>query len=282
MRASDAVPNLPVAGWERGRPDDLRGGAADDAPTWWSDQVTAEVPATGDRAGDPFVVPSTDLTVVMGAVGGCGVTTIACALALAIRERGPTLLDLDLDDGDAHEGWAVRETRSIGDLVAVQGELRREHIDRIAHRHESGIDLVLSPATPGSADRWDGPSTLDLLARCLERGPVVVDCGRACRTLRLAACHAAGRVLVAAPPTLRAAARVRRIVDEIAGDRVVLAVPRLGRSDELTARAFRGACAVGRSVELPNAPGEATVLRSGRVPVARRRLWRRLGDLFDA
>jgi pilus assembly protein CpaE len=90
-----------------------------------------------------------------GAKGGVGATTIAINLAIAlhkVQRRRVVLVDADLQFGD-HRVFLDLGTdkRSILDAViapAIDTELLRS----VVVRHESGIDLLLAPTSPETAE----------------------------------------------------------------------------------------------------------------------------------
>ena len=90
-----------------------------------------------------------------GAKGGVGTTTLAINLAIAlhkVQRRRVALVDADLQFGD-HRVFLDLGTdkRSILDAViapAIDAELLRS----VVVRHESGIDLLLAPTSPETAE----------------------------------------------------------------------------------------------------------------------------------
>jgi len=89
-----------------------------------------------------------------GAKGGVGTTTIAINAAIALQALGRRvcLVDGDLQFGDHRVFLDLGlDRKSIVDIVsapAMDGDLIR----KIVQPHDSGVDLLLAPPTPESAD----------------------------------------------------------------------------------------------------------------------------------
>ncbi len=90
-----------------------------------------------------------------GAKGGVGTTTLAINTAIALRRvsrRSVALVDANLQFGD-HRVFLDLGTdrRSIVDVVSAP-EWDQELMRRVVVRHGSGVDLLLAPNTPESAE----------------------------------------------------------------------------------------------------------------------------------
>jgi pilus assembly protein CpaE len=90
-----------------------------------------------------------------GAKGGVGTTTIALNTAIALhRELGRSvcLVDANLQLGDHRVFLDLGpDLRSIVDVVAAPS-IDAEVVRRVLTQHESGVELLLAPSTPESAD----------------------------------------------------------------------------------------------------------------------------------
>ena len=93
------------------------------------------------------------LTVFSGK-GGSGKTTVATNTSVALASAGHRvcLIDLDLMFGDVAIALQLRAERSIADAVALAGKLDRLGVESLVTRHSSGVDTVLAPVKPGTAD----------------------------------------------------------------------------------------------------------------------------------
>lgn len=220
-----------------------------------------------DVRRDPVGEVGAEVVLVVGAAGGLGATTLAAALALAIaRDEGTvSLLDLDFETGATHAGWDVPRQRTTGDLVPVIAELRPEHLDLIAHRHQSGVDLVMAPGTAGASMPWQGPQVGVLVECAAQRGTVIVDSGRASGVHLDAVAAVASRAIVLAPATVAGIAGVIGIRARGWPASVTVALSPL-RSAEMSARSFARGCGVSEVVSIPRSVREARDLLAGRWP----------------
>jgi pilus assembly protein CpaE len=106
----------------------------------------------------PVVAPGPALGRVLafyGAKGGVGTTTLAVNTAIALhrqQRRRVALVDANLQFGDHRVFLDVgTDRRCIVDAVAASS-IDAELMSSILVRHESGVDLLLAPPTPESAD----------------------------------------------------------------------------------------------------------------------------------
>jgi pilus assembly protein CpaE len=90
-----------------------------------------------------------------GAKGGVGTTTLAINTAIALHKqlnRSVALVDANLQFGDHRVFLDMgRDQRSIVDAVSAPS-IDAELLRRVVVRHDSGIDLLLAPPTPASAE----------------------------------------------------------------------------------------------------------------------------------
>ena len=123
-------------------------------------ELSARVRGLLVRFGSPERAVSTGpvlgrLHAYYGAKGGVGTTTLAINTAIALHretKRSVALVDANLQFGD-HRVFLDLGTdkRSIVDAVTATG-IDADVLRKVVVRHESGLDLLLAPATPEAAE----------------------------------------------------------------------------------------------------------------------------------
>ncbi|HEX6870110.1 MAG TPA: P-loop NTPase [Micromonosporaceae bacterium] len=93
---------------------------------------------------------------VFSAKGGCGKTTLATNLAVALAAGGArrvALIDLDLAFGDVAIMLQLVPERSIADAVALGDQLDQTTVRALFTPYAPGLDTLLAPAGPAEAER---------------------------------------------------------------------------------------------------------------------------------
>lgn len=148
-------------------------------------------------------------TVVMGATGGCGVTTVACALALVLSgaETAPLLVDADLHGGGPGALWSIDAARGLDDLAGLGVDVCADHVGHLVHRHACGVDVMAGCASAASSAVHDAATGAAVAGYAAARSFWVADVGRGDSGLAAALIARADRVVLLAPCTLPGAAR---------------------------------------------------------------------------
>ena len=104
------------------------------------------------------------LVTVFAAKGGCGKTTMATNLAVALVGAGRRvcLVDLDLAFGDVAIALALFPVRTVADAVGLT-RLDQTAVRSLVTPHDSGLDTIVAPVEPGTAESVSGPLVRDLL-----------------------------------------------------------------------------------------------------------------------
>lgn len=156
-------------------------------------------------------------TVVIGAAGGCGTTTIACALALMLASGGnaPLLVDADLHGGGPGALWNLDAARGLDDLADLGPEVRAAHVGHLVHRHACGVDVMAGCASAASSV-VNEPAACDAVAAyAAARSSWVADCGRGDSGVAEALIARADRVVLVAPCTLPGVARAAAVAARV-------------------------------------------------------------------
>jgi len=106
-----------------------------------------------------------EIVTVFAAKGGCGKTTISTNLAASFARAGrrTCLLDLDLAFGDVAIAMALQPKRTIADVMGLSA-LDETAVRSLVTRHDdSGVDAILAPVEPGTAEAISSTLIGDLL-----------------------------------------------------------------------------------------------------------------------
>jgi len=106
------------------------------------------------------------VTVVFSAKGGCGKTTMATNLAVALAAGGRQrvcLVDLDLAFGDVAIALQLLPNRTIVDAISMEGKLDEQGVRNLVTPHSAGLDTICAPLEPGEAERIPVPVVVELL-----------------------------------------------------------------------------------------------------------------------
>jgi pilus assembly protein CpaE len=101
-------------------------------------------------------VPAGRLVTVFAAKGGCGKSTLATNLAVALADAGRKrviLADLDLAFGDVGIMMRLLPQRSIADATRRGSVMDSELLRSLLTPHSAGLDVLLAPVGPTDAER---------------------------------------------------------------------------------------------------------------------------------
>lgn len=157
------------------------------------------------------------LTVVVGARGGVGTTTMAINLAISIAETGqPTrLLDLDLVQGHIALYLNQKVVGGVNALVALSGEALKERAASQLVAYQKNLHLLL--AQPNLLDRHPLLSinqTTDLVEALMQSGyHVIVDVGRGFTATTRPLIERADQIVVCLRPERVALSAARHLLE---------------------------------------------------------------------
>jgi len=157
------------------------------------------------------------IVTVFGPRGGCGCTTVAINLALALRaftKRKVVIVDAALQFGDVGVMLNLHDNRSIADLARKVDELDAGFATEVTVAHTSGIRALLAPSRPEAAELV----TADAMRRVLQAvrqafDLVVIDGGHALTDTLLAAIDETDQLLLLTTPDIPSIKNVRLMLD---------------------------------------------------------------------
>ncbi len=103
---------------------------------------------------------------VFAAKGGCGKTTLATNIAVALAAGGARrvgLIDLDLAFGDVAIMLQLVPERSIAEAVGLGDQLDETSVRALITPYAPGLDTLLAPAGPAEAERVSQGLVADVL-----------------------------------------------------------------------------------------------------------------------
>ena len=107
-------------------------------------------PPTGEESTPGQIVT------VFAAKGGCGKTTVAVNLGVALARQGVgrvCVVDLDLAFGDVAISVQLDPLRTTVDALPMAGHLDESGAASLLTRFQPGLDMLLAPVTPGDAEK---------------------------------------------------------------------------------------------------------------------------------
>jgi pilus assembly protein CpaE len=112
--------------------------------------VPAAMPAASERATGKATIVS-----VASSKGGVGRSTVACNLAVKLKElsgKRVALIDADLAFGDIGVMMNTSDSRTIIDAVPFRMQIDAEALESVFVEHPSGVQLLLAPMSPQDAE----------------------------------------------------------------------------------------------------------------------------------
>ena len=126
-------------------------------------QIRQQVEGGTDTEDD---APRGRVVTIFSAKGGCGKTTIATNLAVALADRGRRevcLVDLDLAFGDVAIALQLFPAHTIADAVPLAGSLDEAGLAGLLTPHSPGLTTLVAPLEPGAAEGIPANLVADVL-----------------------------------------------------------------------------------------------------------------------
>lgn len=214
----------------------------------WAERMGGFISGATQDAGTELGRRGT-ITVLAGAKGGVGTTTIATHIGLDVKRKMPTarvcLVDLDLQAGDISGILEARQRVSIADVARVSEDLSARTVTDALVMHESGVALLLTPIEIHEIEFVTASSVRAILGLLRQEFDVIiVDGGSHATPAQAAAVEVADEVVAIVTPDVLAMRSWRRTITAWEGlgvrteEDVHLLVNRVSREDVLNADAL--------------------------------------------
>jgi Flp pilus assembly CpaE family ATPase len=119
-------------------------------------EVSMRLLSATPSAPEPAPGKEGEVVTVFAAKGGCGKTTFAINLAVALaRETGQRVcvVDLDLAFGDVAISVQLDPARTIVDALPMAGHIDLTGASSLLTGYRSNLEMLLAPTTPGDAEK---------------------------------------------------------------------------------------------------------------------------------
>jgi pilus assembly protein CpaE len=194
-----------------------------EAPFSSSELARAVAPLLTDVASAAAPVNSRCWSVV-GAVGGCGATTIAVEIASTLARRTPgdrrvALVDLNLNDGAASAYLGAPPSMLLGEGNVSPDRIDQALLEAFSARVGGGLDLFACPRDPRGFTRVSAAAVCRLLeVACQVYDWVIVDVPRHHQPWTLDVLAGSDEILVVSELTVPALIAARSLAAEMEGD----------------------------------------------------------------
>jgi pilus assembly protein CpaE len=235
--------------------------------------LRGELPAALQRLS--AVSPKGRLIVAISASGGCGCSTIAANLAVALAgtHGSSAILDLNLEAGDLVTLLDLKPSYSIAELCQNVRRLDASLLEGCLVPHSSGVQLLAAPTRVADSIHVTPEGINEVLSLVAHRFPfVIVDLGDSFRFERKSLLLDADLILLALRldftclRNTRAALEYLRDIG-VSPDRVQIVVNRFGQPNEIAAAAAEEALGVKISHYLPDEAKTVNRANNNGVPV---------------
>lgn len=203
---------------------------------------------------------------VFAAKGGCGKTTLAINLGVALaRQASVCVVDLDLAFGDVAISVQRDPVRTMVDALPMAGHLDVTGTSSLLTSYQPGLDLLLAPVTPGDGEKIPPTVVGELLAVLRTMFEfVVVDTPAQFSEHVLTAMDVSGQLVLLTTPDVPALKNLRVTLDMLD----LLSYPRQIRSVVVNRSDSKVGLSLERVERVVRSPISAYIPSSRAVPIS--------------
>ncbi|HUY88105.1 MAG TPA: hypothetical protein VMV10_05195 [Pirellulales bacterium] len=235
--------------------------------------LKTELPAALERLS--AVSPKGRIVAAISASGGCGCSTIAVNLAVALAgtHGSCAILDLNLEAGDLVTLLDLKPSYSISELCQNVRRLDASLLEGCLVPHSSGVQLLAAPARVADAVHVTQEGIDEVLSLVAHRFPfVVVDLGDSFRTGRNSLLLDADLILLVLRLDFTCLRNTRTALEYlrhfgVSPDRVQVVANRFGQPNEIAAGAAEEALGVKLAHYVPDDAKTVNRANNNGVPV---------------
>lgn len=217
--------------------------------------------------------PGTRQIVVLSPKGGCGRTTIAANLAVALAGRpgaDVALADLSFAFGDVATALLLDPRAGLHRLRSAERPLTAPAVEGVLQRHPSGLHVLCAPDDPVAAEAFTGPDAAAVLeALRVTSGTVVVDTPAGLGEVTLAALADATDLVLVAALDVATLLGLRQVLDAVellgfGGARRHVVVNRVGARTGVELADVEQTLGSAVTTVIPERPEVAAAMNEGR------------------
>jgi pilus assembly protein CpaE len=221
---------------------------------------------------------------VLGACGGCGSSTLAAnlAVALAKRHERAMLIDMRLTSGDQTVLLDLKPVHTLVDLCRNVERMDQGLLQRSLVCHSSGVHLLAAPRTLPELAHVSPQAVRQVLRLARTQFPVVVaDLDRSYGREQTAVILQTDVILLVLRLDMSSLRNGKRLLDHLNGlgipaGAIKVVVNRYGQPKEISPRRAEQALGVDLFYQVPNDPKRMNLSTNNGIPVILARPWSRV------